>query len=159
MLVTLTSSSTPYHGDLRFELEGLSLVAGTYYFELDRRVGAPDGMVAVRASLHALLVQWRACVEALENEASVALPFAYSDMHTGVLVVTRRGEVLDVATGFTTVEGWAHYPSDLPSFYEREPAIIPDNTSTVTTARSAFLSAIEESLGAIAEAIRAQTST
>ncbi len=49
MLVTLTSSRTPCHGDLRFELEGLSLVAGTYYFELDRRVGAPDGMVAVDA--------------------------------------------------------------------------------------------------------------
>jgi len=159
MLVTLTTSRVPYHGDLRFEIEGVSLVAGSYYFELDRPVGAPDGMVAVRRSLHALLGQWRARVEALENEASVALPFAYCDMHTGVIVVTRREEVLDVATGYTKVEGWAHYPSDLSTFSEREPAITTDSTSTVTTARSAFLRAIDESLGAIERAIRAQTST
>lgn len=147
MLVTLTPPPRiPYHGDLRFELDGLSMVADSYYFELDHPAGAPGGMVAVIASLRALLEQWRTSVEALEDGANVVLPFAYSDQHTGVIVVTRRGEGLEVAPGFTYVEGWAHYPSDLPSFHERTPAVTRDDTRKIAVSRSTFLEAIDQSL-------------
>jgi hypothetical protein len=131
------------------------MVADSYYFELDHPSGTPGGIAAVHASLHALLRQWRTCVEALENEATVALPFDYSDQYTGVVVVTRRGELLDIAPGFTNVEGWAHYPSDLPSFHEREPRITTDEARKVAAPRSAFLGALDRSLSAIAS-IRTQ---
>lgn len=148
MLVMLTAPPRiPYHGDLRFELDGLTMVADSYYFELDHPAGAPGGMAAVVASLRALLEQWRTSAAALQNEASVVLPFAYADQYTGVLVVTRRGELLDVTPGFTDVEGWAHYPSDLPTFHERSPAVTKDDARKVTASRSAFLTAIDHSLG------------
>ncbi len=151
VVLRLTNNpGSPFHGDLQLELGTIQLTADSYYFELDRRPDEPQGMPAVRASLRALLEQWRVQVMGLEDGASVTLPFDYSDQYTGVMVVTRRGTWLDVVPGFTEVEGWAHYPSDIAGLWERNPKITTEGDAPkVSVERTELVAAIEESARAL----------
>jgi hypothetical protein len=136
-----------FHGDLHFKLEALHLIADTYYFELDRNPASSlCEMAAVRNSLSKLIHQWLARIEALTEGDTTSLPFDYSDQYTGVLLIQLEGNQLVVWSGWSDLEGWAHYPSDISEFSERAGTIHENATPRVRMDRLDFIEQLKRDL-------------
>jgi ubiquinone/menaquinone biosynthesis C-methylase UbiE len=99
--------------DLVLRLGEWQHVCETHYLSLDRGVEGDVHNEKLRASLTRLLEQWRAAVAALRDGAVVYLPFDFADQSTAWLRVRRTGEDVCVDAGWSAVEGWSFFPSNI----------------------------------------------
>ncbi len=97
------------HNDLILRLGTWANRSDSYYYVLDHAAAhEPDPVAAIRA----MLMAWRAAVEACADGDVVWLPHDFSDQYSGWLRCLRRGDTCEVVDGWASVEGWAFYPSD-----------------------------------------------
>ena len=96
-----------HHGDVVLQVGSWTTRCDSYFFGLDRAAGRP----APQASLRALLAGWQAEVQACDQGGVAWLPYDFSDQGSGWLRCTLYSDVFEVVAGYSSLEGWAFYPS------------------------------------------------
>lgn len=106
------TSGRGLHRDLSVRLGTWCHVCDTYYFALDETSSAD---AEVPEALVRLLEQWSDQVQLLKPTGGTAfLPFDFSDQYTGWFRVTSaNGRDTRVEAGWSNIEGWSFYPSDI----------------------------------------------
>ncbi len=136
------------HNDLILRVATWANRSDSYYYILDHAVGhEPDPVEAVRA----LLLGWRAAVEACADGEVAWLPHDFSDQYSGWLRCLRRGDTFEIVDGWAGVEGWAFYPSDFGEAVGCLDDFAPhdDFGEPVRVARQQFLADIQASRSAL----------
>ena len=101
------------HDDLSLRLGRWVHRCDSYYFAIEAAGAGPElGAARVAKVMLALLRQWRDRVLQLADGALVYLPFDFSDQCTCWLRVQRSGSQLEIAAGWSSIEGYSFPPSD-----------------------------------------------
>lgn len=100
------------HRDLSVRLGTWQHLCDSYYFAIDETSSAE---AEVPQALVRLLEQWAEQVRLLQPTGGTAfLPFDFSDQYTGWFRVTSAdGLDTHVEAGWSGIEGWSFYPSDI----------------------------------------------
>jgi hypothetical protein len=101
-----------FHGDLSVRLGTWHHVCDSYYFAIDETSNTAE---QVPQALARLLEQWADQVRLLQPTGGTAfLPFDFSDQCTGWFRANST-DGLDalVEAGWSGIEGWSFYPSDI----------------------------------------------
>lgn len=118
----------------------------SYYYVLDHPVTeAPDPI----ASMRALLDQWRTLVETTPSGEVFYLPHDFSDQHTRWLRGTVAGEDISLVPGWSRVEGWSFYPSDVLETARSLADFEPFDVEALLVRRAELLADIERSVAAL----------
>ncbi len=125
-------------------------VCDEYYLALDRGIAPDDESPAkVRRVLARLLEQWRAALCEAPAGTDIFLPYDFSDQSTAWL----RGRVeewgVTVQPGWSAVEGWSFFPSDITSHVRCLSDFEPlDDVVPLSAPRNVWIAEIDASLAA-----------
>jgi len=147
MLSLLFEDNGTGHRDLVLTLGEAQWRADSYYLALDRGL-LPDheDVPKIRLVLRRLLQQWAHLVTTLEDGKTVYLAYDFSDQYTAWIECSREQHVFALRRGWSTLEGWALYPSDLGQHVSGPRAFQPDATAPVRMPREDLLRMIEASV-------------
>ena len=136
------------HDDLVLRWNGRTHVADSYFLMLDDGVlpGREDP-TKVRAVLRRLLEQWLDALRSLDDGESAYLPYDLSDQATCWLRCCRRADELDVAHGWSPVEGWSFMPSNVGDLIRSLDDFKTDEPEQ-TVSLDAFVDAVDRSRAA-----------
>lgn len=135
------------HKDLELCIGSYRHIADSYYFRVD---DAPTSPSTLESRLALLLQQWLCLIDSLEQHTTTYLPFDFSDQCTAWLRVAlkQHGEVL-VEVGWSRIEGWSFYPSDVMSTARQVTDFRPIAGACVTTTIEVLRTAINRDHDAI----------
>lgn len=119
-----------------------------YYLALDRGIDPGDESESkVRRVLTRLLEQWRSALAAAEPGSEVFLPFDFADQSTAWLRARVKAGGVTVLPGWSAVEGWSFFPSDIAAHVHCLSDFEPlDEVDPLTAPKAAWLADIDASL-------------
>jgi hypothetical protein len=134
------------HDDIQLRLENETWTCDSYYFALDRNVQENDeSTTKVKAVLRKLLEQWLNVVTDLPDTGTAFLPFDFSDQGTGWVRCQRSGDEMILSLGWSRVEGWSIFPSEIGRHHSELPDF-ESSTPEFRSSREELLRAIENSM-------------
>ena len=131
------------HEDLLLRLGAWRQVCDSYYLAGDQ---SPTMGPDIPSAIARLLEQWVDQLERLRgSRTTVFLPFDFSDECTGWLrVVSRAGDRLTVEAGWSGIEGWSFYPSNIAAMADRVDDFAPVLEAVVECGLDDLITAIAE---------------
>lgn len=105
------------HEDIILQFAGKTWICDSYYFALDGKLmpGREDAE-KVRAVLRSLLEQWLFAIKNATDDSVAYLPYDFSDQYTAWLQCKFSGAEVDVCRGWSEIEGYSFYPSDVDKY-------------------------------------------
>lgn len=128
----------------------LTYFCDRYYFASDRRIDRRgDAAQQVPRVLARLLAQWREHLAAAASGSELFLPFDFQDQSTAWLRVVVKDWGVTLQPGWSAVEGWSFFPSDITPHVHGLSDFAPlEGVDPMTAPREVWLAAIDASLSA-----------
>jgi len=116
------------HDDLVLRCGSTTWRCDSYYLALDRGI-LPDREDAdkIRTVLKRLLGQWLDAICSLPERQIAYLPYDFSDQYTAWLQCRLSGDRVSVVRGWSPVEGWSFFPSQIGDYLFALPDFRADN--------------------------------
>jgi len=107
------------HDDIVFTFFAYQQICDSYYFFIDSNFSSEENIDKFVKVFNKLVDQWLDYIRLLGDEDSIYLPFDFSDQYTGCARVVKHGDNLAITPGWSNIEGWSVFPSDISTYVKR----------------------------------------